>query len=293
MNTSRVAVVTGGASGIGRAMARYFVDQQYGHVAVLDVNKTSGGEAVAELKAASSGSTQVSFLECDVASWVSQAAAFRHVYDACGGRIDVVMANAGISENGESPLVAEAMKDEDEDEPGEPSEPSMRTLNVNLVGTIFRNNGAIKLATHYMKKNTPAVYGKRWAASRGRIICTASNAGLYPFPVAPIYAASKNGVIGLVRSLAQPLERAAIEIFGLAPAVLETNIAPNKDLFKAMKMTPMTTLTKGVNEILTGSELSGGVAEIHGENVTFRAAPEFVDADSEANINNFWNLGYA
>ncbi|ERS97855.1 hypothetical protein HMPREF1624_06026 [Sporothrix schenckii ATCC 58251] len=285
MNTSRVAVVTGGASGIGRAMARYFVDQQYGHVAVLDVNKTSGGEAVAKLKAASSGSTQVSFVECDVASWVSQASAFRHVYDACGGRIDVVMANAGISENGESPLVAEAMKDE----PGEPSEPSMRTLNVNLVGTIF----TIKLATHYMKKNVPTVYGLRAAASRGRIICTASNAGLYPFPVAPIYAASKNGVIGLVRSLAQPLDRAAIEIFGLAPAVLETNIAPSKDLFKAMKMTPMTTLTKGVNEILTGSEPSGGVAEIHGESVTFRAAPEFVDADSEANINNFWNLGYA
>lgn len=133
MNTSRVAVVTGGASGIGRAMARYFVDQQYGHVAVLDVNKTSGQGVVDELKSAASGATSVSFLECDVASWASQAAAFRQVYDACGGRIDVVMANAGISEGGESPLVTEAVKDE----AGEPSEPSMRTLNVNLVGTIF------------------------------------------------------------------------------------------------------------------------------------------------------------
>lgn len=152
---------------------------------------------------------------------------------------------------------------------------------------------AVKLATHYMKKNTPAVYGQRTAPSRGRIICTASNAGLYAFPVAPVYAASKNGVIGLVRAMALPLERAAIQIFGLAPAVLETNIAPSKTLFKAMVMTPMATLTKGVDEILVGEEPSGGLAEIHGDSVTFRPPHAYVDADSEANLNNFWNLGYA
>lgn len=135
-NVSRVAIVTGGASGIGRAMARYFVEQQYGHVAVLDVNEKSGKEVVSELADANKSAgaaSSVRFLSCDVSSWASQAAAFREVFDSCGRRIDVVMANAGISENGESPLVTEAMRESAD----EPSEPSMRTLNVNLVGTIF------------------------------------------------------------------------------------------------------------------------------------------------------------
>ena len=73
----------------------------------------------------------------------------------------------------------------------------------------------MKLAAHYMNKKP-----KTAGTSRGLIICTASNAGLYPFPVAPLYATSKYGVIGLVRSLAAPLEQHGIQINGLAPAVL-------------------------------------------------------------------------
>ena len=76
----------------------------------------------------------------------------------------------------------------------------------------------MKLAIHYLKKNT--VSGVPGPASKGTIVCTASNAGLYPFPVAPLYAASKFGVVGLVRSLARPLEKEAIQINALAPAVL-------------------------------------------------------------------------
>lgn len=69
---------------------------------------------------------------------------------------------------------------------------------------------------HYMRRNTPNAA----TGSRGSIICTASNAGLYPFPTAPLYAASKFGIVGLVRSLARPLEKVAIQINALAPAVL-------------------------------------------------------------------------
>lgn len=65
-----------------------------------------------------------------------------------------------------------------------------------------------------MNKNDPG------ESSRGNIICTASNAGLYAFPVSPLYAASKAGVIGLVRSTAPILERQKIQINALAPAVL-------------------------------------------------------------------------
>lgn len=75
----------------------------------------------------------------------------------------------------------------------------------------------MKLAIHYIKKNA---IGSGATPSKGSIICTASNAGLYPFPVAPIYATGKFAVIGLVRSLARRLEKEAIQINALAPAVL-------------------------------------------------------------------------
>lgn len=73
---------------------------------------------------------------------------------------------------------------------------------------------AVKLATHYISKNDGS------SGSKGLIVCTASNAGLYPFPMAPIYAATKHGVIGLVRSLARSLEAEKIRINALAPAVI-------------------------------------------------------------------------
>lgn len=82
------------------------------------------------------------------------------------------------------------------------------------VGPIANILIAVKLAVHYMSKND------KNGSSRGSIICTASNAGLYPFPVSPLYAASKSGVIGLVRSTAPILERHNIQINALAPAVL-------------------------------------------------------------------------
>ena len=75
---------------------------------------------------------------------------------------------------------------------------------------------AVKLASHYMNKSK----ADSGAQSRGSIICTASNAGLYAFPTAPLYAASKAAVIGLVRSLAKPLGAVNIQINALAPAVL-------------------------------------------------------------------------
>ncbi|KAI0023425.1 15-hydroxyprostaglandin dehydrogenase [Xylariomycetidae sp. FL0641] len=262
----KVVVVTGGASGLGLAMTEHFAAQ--GHrVAVLDVDGAAGPRVAAGA---------VSFRRCDVASWDALAAAFRDVYEECG-RIDVVMANAGVSEQGASSIVVEG-----EDEP---RMPDLKVLQVNLLGTIY----TVKLAVHYMSKNNPP-------DRRGAIVCTASNAGLYGFPVAPLYATSKFGVVGLVRSLGRVLARRGIRINALAPAVLETNIAPSKDLFNGMVVTPMSTLVAGVKRLVDdddGDEVTGAVAEIAGENVTIRPQHEFVDEDSRRNIEHFWNLGYA
>ncbi|KAI1075943.1 15-hydroxyprostaglandin dehydrogenase [Whalleya microplaca] len=266
-------VVTGGASGLGLAMTQHFASR--GHrITVVDVNVDSGLTAVSEVSAQYPQAT-LSFKKCDVSSWQEQATVFKEIYQEHGA-IDIVMANAGISEQGATSL---ALTDEEE-----PSQPRLKVLDINLTGTIY----SVKLAMHYMRKNA----ANPSTGSRGSIICTASNAGLYPFPVAPLYSASKGGVIMLVRSVAKILESVNIQINALAPAVLESNIAP-KDLFKDMKITPTSTLIKGVKKILENPDISGTVAEIHGEEPTIRPHHEYVDDDTKANLENFWSLGFA
>ena len=73
----------------------------------------------------------------------------------------------------------------------------------------------------------------------------------------------------------------------------ETNIAPDKALFKDMILTPFSTLTRGVEQFVNDPEITGAIAEIHGTSVTLRPPPDVVDEDSATNLEVFWNLGYA
>ncbi|KAJ0124369.1 short chain dehydrogenase [Diaporthe amygdali] len=246
-HAEKTVIVTGGASGIGLAVVEHFASQG-NNVAIFDVNLEVGKQVVSNISD-ENPEAKVLFKKCDVSSWKSQTEAFKDVFNEFG-RIDIVMANAGISEQG-----ASAMAGIEEDEP---KEPNLKIMDVNLSGVIYT-----------------------------------SNAGFYPFPVSPLYAAAKAGVIGLVRSTAPILERHNIQINGLAPAVLVTNIAPDKALFKDMIITPMSTLIKGVKKFVDDPTLNGEVAEIHGEHATLRPPHEYVDEDSKKNLERFWSLGYA
>ncbi|KAE8366146.1 hypothetical protein BDV27DRAFT_156226 [Aspergillus caelatus] len=277
MSPKRSIIVTGGASGIGLGITRHFISQPETHITILDINPKTGAQTLQELRA-EHPLASVSFDECDVSSWESQTAVFEKVY-AEQGRIDIVFANAGITEKGS---LLPAKHDGNEG----PPKPNLATLNVNLVGAIY----TVHLAIHYMYKNAAS---DPTASSNGLIVCTASNAGLYPFPMAPMYATTKAGVVNLVRSLARPLEAEKIRINALAPAVIATNIAPSNDLFRSMILTPMSTATNAVAQLVGDESLTGKIAELHGEHVTFAEPPAYVDEDTEKNIENFWNLGYA
>lgn len=122
----KVAIVTGGASGIGLSMTKYFASEGYA-VVIFDVNSASGA-SVAESVAAESPKATVSFKQTDVSSWETLSATFEEVYKE-QGRIDVVMANAGISEQGSSSLVTLGEE--------KPSKPNLKVLDVNLFGAIY------------------------------------------------------------------------------------------------------------------------------------------------------------
>lgn len=74
---------------------------------------------------------------------------------------------------------------------------------------------------------------------------------------------------------------------------LVTNIAPSKELFEGMAITPMSTLIKGVTKFVGDPSLNGELAEIHGESATLRPPHDYVDEDSRKNLERFWSLGYA
>ncbi|VZH92637.1 unnamed protein product [Fusarium fujikuroi] len=148
----------------------------------------------------------------------------------------------------------------------------------------------VGLAVHYMLKNE---VGSRLPNSRGSIVCTSSSAAIYPFPVSPLYSAAKSGIIGLVRSMAIRLEEPKIQINALAPGVLETNITPDKELFKAMIITPLSTLTKAVSQFVTDPSRTGQVAELNEETITLRPHAEYADAGAEHNNKMFYKLGHA
>ncbi|KAI0870175.1 15-hydroxyprostaglandin dehydrogenase [Hypoxylon argillaceum] len=274
---SRSVIVTGGASGLGKAMSAYFAALGDA-VTILDIDEAGGAAVSAELGGGEEGGSNVGFRRCDISSWAEQAAAFKAVYEGAG-RVDVVVANAGVSEGGRSWVVPPA--------PGrgalgdEPEEPRLKVLDVNLIGNVY----SVKLALHYMQRNTQDAT----TGLRGCIVCTASSVGLYPFPPQPLYAASKHGIVGLVRSLGPVygLPHVGIRINALAPAALESNIAGPHAFYRNLVMTPHSTLIAGLERLLTDTALNGQVAEIHGESVTLRPPHEVVDADSRHNLVEF------
>jgi hypothetical protein len=73
----------------------------------------------------------------------------------------------------------------------------------------------------------------------------------------------------------------------------ETNIAPDSALFKSMILTPMSTATNAVAQFVADTSLTGRVAELHGDHVTFAEPPAYVDEDTGKNIAMFSSLGYA
>ncbi|KAK0669951.1 hypothetical protein QBC41DRAFT_390752 [Cercophora samala] len=298
-------IITGATSGIGLAITRYFASSSSSSssptttptkIALLDINPSLGPSLAASLSA-EHPNTEFIFKRCDVASWEDQSAIFQSLYqNEFAGVIDIVVANAGVSEGGYTSLV-----EQDDNTTtttttgGPPKRPDVRVLEVNLVGVVY----SVKLGIYYMDHQTPASPSEGDAAAaasrtgRGLIICTASNAGLYALPTAPLYAASKFGVVGLVRSTAGLVEEKGIRICALAPAVLETNIAP-KELYAGMVITPMATLIKAVDGFVKGGrEVNGQVVEVHGDNTTVREAHAFVDADTERNLGRFKGLGWA
>ncbi len=186
----RVAVVTGGAQGIGRAVASRLA-QSGAKVALWDRDT-----ALAEKTAAEIGPNGSVFaVDCDVTDFASVTAAAAATVKAAG-RIDILVNNAGIS--GPNATVADY-----------PVEDWNRVIDLDLNGVF-----------HGCKAVVPGMVAQGY----GRIVNVASIAGKEGNPNAAAYSAAKAGVIALTKSLGKELAGQDIAVNCVTPAAARTAI---------------------------------------------------------------------
>ncbi len=190
-----VALVTGGASGLGEATVRAFVSRG-ARVAVLDRPNSPGEKVAAEL------SGRALFVPADVTSAEQVGAAVQKTSAAFGG-IHVTVNCAGVGA---------AMKTTGKQGPM-PLDMFEMVVRINLIGTF----NVIRLAATEMLKNAPADDGER-----GVIINTASVAAFDGQIGQAADSASKGGVVGMTLPIARDLARDGIRCVTIAPGTFDT-----------------------------------------------------------------------
>lgn len=187
----KVAIVTGGASGMGRAtVMRFLADGA--RVVVADLNEANGAETLAVAKAQGHGDS-IAFMRCDVAKEADMAATVAAA-EKRFGRLDIAHLNAGVG-GAFGPIAETSVEDWD------------YTFAV-LTRSVFLG---MKHASQAMKKH-----------GGGVILVTASIAGMVGGGGSHAYSAAKAAVISLIENVAAELGHDRIRIVGIAPGVIST-----------------------------------------------------------------------
>lgn len=218
----KVAVVSGGGSGIGRATVLELV-RRGARVVVADINEAGAHETV-DMAGAEGGIAIAR--RCDVTRTEDLAGAMACAFEHWGA-LDIVFNNAGI---GGEDLFG--------DDPG----PWQRIIEINLIAVI----DATRIAVREMRRS----------GRGGVVVNTASMGGLLPMPDSPVYAASKAGVVNFTRSLAHLAESDRIRVNAICPSFTDTPLVRRSGDERVEEV------AKLVGGILQPEDVAAGVIEL-------------------------------
>ncbi len=190
----RVALVTGGGSGIGRAAAQRLAGEGM-RVCVLDVDRAAASAVARSLDGLG--------LECDVSNAEQVNTAFASCVEKLGS-VDLAFLNAGITIHWSGDIGSLDLAD------------YRRSVSVNLDGVVF---GAVA-AVRTMRA--------RRDATEGAILATASLAGILPWHPDPVYSLGKHGVVAFMRAIAPNLAPEGIAVHTICPGITETGVLGNR-----------------------------------------------------------------
>lgn len=182
---NKVAIITGGAAGIGAATARKFKEEG-AKVIIWDLDEKRGNALATELGA--------TFAKVNTANYAEIEAAAKEVNDNFG-RIDILINNAGITRDSTLKKMT--------------PEQWQQVIDVNLTGVFY----CTKIISEYMLANS-------W----GRIVNASSVVGLYGNFGQTNYVATKAGLIGMTKTLARELGRKGITVNAIAPGFIATEM---------------------------------------------------------------------
>lgn len=186
--TGKVALVTGGASGIGRAVAEMYA-REGAHVVVSDIDEVAGQEIITGII---DNGGEAAFIRADVSKAQDCQALVAQTVERFGG-LDMACNNAGIG--GEANVTGEYS-----------IEGWQRVIDINLNGVFY-----------CMRYEIPAMLEKG-----GSIVNMASILGQVGFATAPAYVAAKHGVLGLTKTAGIEYARFGVRVNAVGPAFIRT-----------------------------------------------------------------------
>ncbi|NMM47281.1 3-oxoacyl-[acyl-carrier-protein] reductase [Marinigracilibium pacificum] len=205
---NKVAIITGGAAGIGFATAKKFISEG-AQIAIWDIQEEKGNSAVNEL---SESGAKVKFYKVNITDLNAVENAAQQVFEDFG-KIDILINNAGITQDATLSKITE--------------EQWNNVINVNLNGVFY----CTKAVSKYMIEQRS-----------GRIINASSIVGLYGNFGQTNYVATKSGVIGMTKTWARELGRKGITVNAVAPGFIATEMIdtiPQKVIDMINEKTPL------------------------------------------------------
>ena len=251
---NHVALITGGASGLGEACARTIVSEG-GKAMLADINQSKGEALVKELGAAAR------FVRCDVTSSAEMQAAVEAAREEFGA-VHFAICCAGIGPpkrvlGREGPM---------------PLENFSQVIQINLIGTF----NTIRLAAAAMARNAPNSEGERG------VIVTTSSVAAYEGQIGQAaYTASKAGIAGMTLPIAREFAQHGIRVMTIAPGIFDTPLLsslPEEAKVSLGKQVPFPPrlgrpdeFASLVRQILVSPMLNGSVIRLDG---AIRMAPK-------------------